>query len=64
MIDKKLKSVLELVAQGKTNKEIAVYFNFSEIYIKKLVSSLFKKYKVKNRIELVNEYLAEKMTVL
>lgn len=61
MIDKKLKSVLVLVAQGKTNKEIALSVNFSESYVKKLVIKLLKLYKVRNRTELANEYNAEKM---
>ena len=61
MINKKLKDVLILVAKGKSNKEIALALNFSESYIKKMVIKLLKIYDVKNRVQLANEYNAEKM---
>ena len=60
-ISNKEKSVLVLLAQGKTNKEIATELCFSLDTIKKRVSKLFKAYKVKNRVELANEYNAERM---
>ena len=60
-IEKNLKDVLILLSQGKSNREIAFTLNFSEIYVKKIVSQLLGLYKVRNRVELANEYNAEKM---
>lgn len=64
MIEKRLKDVLILVSQGQKNKEIAEALHISEIYVKKLISELFKIYKVKNRVELSIEYNAEKMNFI
>ena len=55
----RFKNILDLIIEGKTNAEIASILGFSLITIKKDVSFLFKKYKVKNRIELAIEYFAE-----
>ena len=59
MIDKKHKDVLKMVSEGLSNKEIAIALNFSESYIKQIVSALLKAYKVRNRVELANEHKAE-----
>lgn len=61
MLNQKEKDVLILLAQGKSNKEIAIVLQYSLDTIKKRVSKLFKLYKVKNRVELANEYNAEQM---
>ena len=57
--EKKFNNILNLLAQGKTNAEIATTLGFSLITIKKDVSFLLKKYKVKNRLELAIEHFAE-----
>lgn len=59
MINKKYKDVLILIAQGKSDKDIAKALSFSNIYIRKIVSKLLKLYNVKNRTELAIEYNAE-----
>lgn len=61
--DNKFNDILNLLIQGKTNAEIASILGFSLITIKKDVSFLMKKYKVKSRIELAIEYFAEKQAV-
>lgn len=58
--DNKFNDILNLLIQGKTNAEIASILGFSLITIKKDVSFLIKKYKVKNRLELAIEHFAEK----
>lgn len=59
--NKNLLSVLKTeLLKGKSNKDIAIALNFSESYIKSLISKLFKLYKVKNRTELALEFRAEK----
>ena len=58
---KEVSKILEMVTLGKSNKEIASVLNFSEAYIKKLISKLFKQYKVSNRTALASEYIAQRM---
>lgn len=48
-------SIVGLVNQGKTNKEIADKLGYSEVYIKKNLQTCFKYFKVKNRVEMVRE---------
>ncbi len=48
--------VLELVAQGLTNSKIANTLNIAEVTVKKYISSLFKKLKVKDRLALALIY--------
>lgn len=48
-------SIVGLVNQGKTNKEIADQLGYSEVYIKKNLQTCFKYFKVKNRVEMVRE---------
>lgn len=59
--NKELNIILDLVVQGKTNKDIATVLNFSVPYVKKLLSRLFKKYKVENRTALAIEYMAQRI---
>ena len=56
----KFKSILELLAQGMTNQEIADKLGFKLVTIKKDISFLIEKYKVKSRTQLACEYLAQK----
>ncbi|TLP35510.1 response regulator transcription factor [Arcobacter arenosus] len=48
--------VLELVAQGLTNSKIANTLDIAEVTVKKHISSLFKKLKVKDRLALALVY--------
>ncbi len=48
--------VLELVAQGLTNSKIANTLDIAEVTVKKYISSLFKKLKVKDRLALALVY--------
>ena len=45
--------ILELVAAGEANKEIGNQLHISEQTVKNHLSSLFVKYKVKNRVHLI-----------
>ena len=47
------KNILSLVAQGKSNKQIGKEMGRSDETIKARLASLMRRYKVKNRIELV-----------
>lgn len=60
----KFNSILDLLAQGKTNQEIADKLGFKLVTIKKDISFLLEKYKVKSRTQLVGEYLFEKFSIL
>ena len=42
-----------LASNGSSNKEIAILLDLQEITIKKHLSSVYKKFSIKNRIELV-----------
>lgn len=44
--------IIELIREGKANKEIASAFNISEGAIKNRVYRLLRKHKCKNRVEL------------
>lgn len=44
--------ILELVSKGNTNAKIAEILNIAEITVKKHISSLFKKFGVKDRLSL------------
>lgn len=59
--EKKYDGILQLLAQGKSNTEIASILGFALITIKKDITTLFKQYNVKNRTELACEYVAEKL---
>ena len=49
--------VLDLIAQGKSNKQIAEELNYSIENVKKNLRICFKYFNVKNRVELVRESL-------
>lgn len=51
--------VLELISQGKSNKEIARTLSLSESTIKTHVSSVLKKLKLKSRTEAISYFLKE-----
>jgi len=52
-LQKRQKEILNLVAHGKSNKEIGTYFGLSERTIKAHVSNLFLQTRVPNRSGLV-----------
>ncbi|NCS80193.1 MAG: hypothetical protein COZ25_06310 [Ignavibacteria bacterium CG_4_10_14_3_um_filter_37_18] len=45
--------ILEKLKNGALNKEIALDLNISLKYVERLISDLFKKYNVKNRVQLI-----------
>lgn len=49
--------VINCLAEGKNNYEIAEELNISYGYVKKILRELFKKYGVKNRTELAVKVL-------
>ncbi|AKK04137.1 two component transcriptional regulator, LuxR family [Corynebacterium epidermidicanis] len=51
-------AVITLLCEGNTNIQIAHKLNFAEITIRKTISSLFAKYGVSNRVELVVKHLS------
>jgi len=53
-LSKREKSVVELLLAGATNSEIAEKLYLSEATIKKHVSNIFRKLRVKNRVQLMN----------
>ena len=53
------KRILELLASGKSNGEIAEILNYSKRTVERRVNELFKRYKVNSRLELAMEYQAE-----
>lgn len=54
------KEVIELLAKGCTNQEIAGTLYVSEVTVKKHLGNIFRKLNVKNRAQLIQKYL--KMT--
>lgn len=57
LLSDKEKELLNLIINGKTNYEIADIMGYSTDMIKYLIRKLFKKFKVKNRLELIRETL-------
>lgn len=55
------KRILELLASGKSNSEIAKSLNYSKRTVCRRINDLFKLYKVNNRLELAIEYQAENL---
>lgn len=53
------KRILELLAAGKSNGEIAKCLNYSRRTVCRRINELFKAYKVNNRLELAMEFQAE-----
>lgn len=51
-LTKREKSVLELVAEGRSNEEIAAVLNISEGRVRNVVSSLISKFMINNRTQL------------
>lgn len=49
--------VLELTAEGKSNKQIAASMNLSEGTVRNYLSSIFSKLDVENRVEAANRWL-------
>lgn len=54
-------TILEMIAEGKTNQEIAFELNYTTRNVEYKINKLFQLYKVKNRIHLASEYLLEKL---
>lgn len=44
--------IIELIREGKANKEIADIIHKSELSVKQTIHKLLKKYKCKNRVQL------------
>lgn len=61
-LNKELKQILELIAEGKQYKEIAILLGYSEITIKRRVKVLFNLYKVSCKEDLRLELQAEKLS--
>ncbi len=53
LLTKHEKKCAMLASNGSSNKEIAILLDLQEITIKKHLSSVYKKFSIKNRIELV-----------
>lgn len=58
-ITKREQDVMTLLVQGLTNKNIGKAIGISDHTVRDHISSLFKKYKVANRVELVAVYIME-----
>jgi DNA-binding CsgD family transcriptional regulator len=56
LLSRREREVAELVMRGRTNREIAVELYLSEATVKKHVFSIFRKLRVKNRVELINRF--------
>jgi DNA-binding NarL/FixJ family response regulator len=54
ILNEKEKEIIRLIFEGKMNKEIAGKLNVSDIYIRKKVSEIYKKLKIRSRYELIN----------
>ena len=57
LLTDKEKKLLNLIINGKTNYEIADIMGYSTDMIKYLIKKLFKKFRVRNRLELIREAL-------
>lgn len=51
------RQVIEKLKKGAPNKEIAADLNISAKYVERMLTELFKKYKVKNRVELITRII-------
>lgn len=51
--------LLEYVIQGKSNLEISEIIGYSESSVKKMLSKIYKKFNVKNRLALINKLLRD-----
>ena len=54
-LTEKEKQVMFLISEGNSIKAIADKLNVVEVTIKKHISSIYRKYDVRNRIELINK---------
>lgn len=63
-LTKREKEVLQLVAEGLTNKEIADQLYISEVTVKIHVSNIFKKLKVKSRSQLIIHAVQNKLVTI
>lgn len=54
------REVIERLKKGASNKDIAADLRISAKYVEKILTELFKKYKVKNRVELIAKILEMK----
>lgn len=54
-------TLASLVAQGKSNEEIAGTLETSEGSVKQMLHRMFRKFKVNNRLQLVALYVASHM---
>ena len=59
--NKEFSEILFLVSQGKTNKEISLFLNYSLRTVERRINKLKELYKIKNRILLAQEYLVERL---
>lgn len=51
LTDKEIK-IIQLIVDGKSNKEIAIYLNFSEGSVKNIITGILNKLKLKDRTQL------------
>ena len=61
VLNKELTLILQLLAAGKTNREISETLNYSLRSVERKIKTLKDLYKVDNRIMLAQEYLAERL---
>lgn len=57
LLSKRERDVVERLIKGRSNLEIAEELCLSEATVKKHVSNVFKKFQVKNRVQLMNKYV-------
>jgi DNA-binding CsgD family transcriptional regulator len=57
MLSEREKEVVELLVKGYTNQEIAADLHITEVTVKKHLTAVFRKVNVRNRTQLVNNYL-------
>ena len=55
------KEVLQILAEGKSNKKIAAELNISHFTVRDHISSLLRKKRVSSRQQLVSIYYCENM---
>lgn len=61
VMNDELQSILRLIVEGKSNKEISSELKYSQRTIERRITKLLNLYKVSNRKELIVEFLLERM---
>jgi LuxR family transcriptional regulator, maltose regulon positive regulatory protein len=60
MLTPREKVIVAAVAAGRTNREIALQISLAEITVKKILSTIYKKYRVSKRSQLLAKLRARK----